>query len=354
MAHSQLGRVSEIDRMIRDGEYPNADSLAMHWEVSRRVIFNDRRFLVEKLQAPLAFDRERGGWYYTEATWALPAVMVSQGELLAFFLSVEVARRNLGGALEAPLKQAVAKISRTLPTEIEVKLDDLRAHYSFRAPSSASADESTLLALHEAIQRQRETEIFYHAFSTGEFKRRVVQPYQLHNSRGDWYLVAFDHLRGDFRIFHIGRIARFKLLDKGFVRDADFDIGKYLRQAFVTELSEQTERIAIRFDEYQARYIRERRFHETQSLEELDDGGVILRFESGGLDEIKRWVMQYGAHAEVLAPPQLRQLIQRRSDGHENLVSLKSSNEIPKSRVFPQRRTKLCHNGGSLQPLTLS
>ena len=42
--------------------------------------------------------------------------------------------------------------------------------------------------------------------------------------------------------------------------------------------------------------------HETQEpLEELPDGGVILRFRAGGLGEVKRWVMQWGAHAKVLA-----------------------------------------------------
>ena len=105
------------------------------------------------------------------------------------------------------------------------------------------------------------------------------------------------------------------------MRAPDFDISKYLRQAFVTELSAQTESIVIRFDEYQARYIRERKFHETQSLEELDDGGVILRFESGGLDAIKRWVMQYGAHAEVLSPPQLRQNVREEVARMKSLYS---------------------------------
>ena len=193
MSRSQIDRVLKIDRSIRAGEYPSAEGLAATLGVSRRVVFSDRKFLVEQLGAPLEFDRTRGGWYYSEATWVLPTTMVTQGELLAFFLSVEVARRNLGGALEAPLKQAVAKIARSLPSAIEVKLDDLRAHFSFGAPSSASADENTLLALDEAIRRWRETVIFYHAFSTGEFKRRVVQPYYLHNESGDWYLIAWDY-----------------------------------------------------------------------------------------------------------------------------------------------------------------
>jgi predicted DNA-binding transcriptional regulator YafY len=58
------------------------------------------------------------------------------------------------------------------------------------------------------------------------------------------------------------------------------------------------------------RGIRERKWHETQQdLEELPDGGVILRFRTGGLGEVKRWVMQYGAHAEVLQPEHLRRAV---------------------------------------------
>ena len=104
----QLERIFEIDRRIKAGEYPNADRLAGSLEVSRRVIFKDREFMVNRLGAPIEYDRERGGWYYTNKIWTLPNIMVSEGELLAFFLSVEVARRYIGTALEESLRSAVA------------------------------------------------------------------------------------------------------------------------------------------------------------------------------------------------------------------------------------------------------
>ncbi len=296
--------------MIRGGQYPNADAIAAELEVSRRVVFNDRKFLVDRLGAPLAFDRARGGWHYTHPTWTLPAAIVTQGELLAFFLSVEIARRNMGGAFEVPLLSAVEKIARTLPEVVEVEWEGLRAHCTFAAPSSASADESPLMLLHEAISKRREVEFGYHTFSTGRRAVRTAQPYHLHNARGDWYLLAFDHARNEMRTFHAGRIESLRLGDKGFVRDPQFDSGAWNRQAFVTEISAQVKPIAIRFDEYQARYIRERVWHETQSIEDLPDGGAILHFQSSGISEIKRWVMQYGAHAQVLAPPELRRAVQ--------------------------------------------
>lgn len=67
----QLERIFEIDRRIRAGLYPNADTLAGDLEVSRRVIYNDRAFLLDRLGAPIAYDRERRGWHYTDKTWVL-------------------------------------------------------------------------------------------------------------------------------------------------------------------------------------------------------------------------------------------------------------------------------------------
>ena len=48
----QLERIMDIDRSHRDKAYPNADRLAKTLEVSRRVIFNDRYFLINRLGAP--------------------------------------------------------------------------------------------------------------------------------------------------------------------------------------------------------------------------------------------------------------------------------------------------------------
>jgi predicted DNA-binding transcriptional regulator YafY len=84
-----------------------------------------------------------------------------------------------------------------------------------------------------------------------------------------------------------------------------------MKQAFLTEHSDKPVEFVIRFDAHQARYIRERRWHETQQIEERDDGGLILRFSSGSLSEVMRWVMQYGSHAEVIAPEELRQAVAR-------------------------------------------
>ncbi len=54
---------------------------------------------------------------------------------------------------------------------------------------------------------------------------------------------------------------------------------------------------------------RVRRWHATAQLEEHNDGRLTLRLWTSGLGEIQRWVMQYGSHAQVLAPESLRRAV---------------------------------------------
>jgi predicted DNA-binding transcriptional regulator YafY len=68
------------DARIRQNAYPNADSLAAEFEISRRQAFQDHAFLRDRLNAPIACSRTRRGWYYTDPTYALPAISLEVGE----------------------------------------------------------------------------------------------------------------------------------------------------------------------------------------------------------------------------------------------------------------------------------
>jgi len=107
----------------------------------------------------------------------------------------------------------------------------------------------------------------------------------------------------------VGRIERWKVLEDTYLPDPDFSITTWMQDAFHAERGGDPVDVVIRFDPHQASYMRERRWHETQRIEELPDGGLILRFHTGGVGEVLRWVLQFGSHAEVLEPPALRQMV---------------------------------------------
>lgn len=305
----QLRRILEIDRRVRDGEYPHPDALAIELEVTRRVIFNDRAYMLGTLGAPLEYSRARGGWHYTEPNWMLPSVLITRGELLAFLLAIEAAQRQLGPALKNELVMAIEKIGRGLSSKVAVDLEALRCHFTFASLPAARTEPSTLLTLHEAVDRQSIVEMQYFSAYRNHNSRRQVEPHHLYNCGGDWYVFAFDRAKKKMLTFNAARISHLEMSEKTFLRQSDFSAEEFLQSGFRVETGLQEYSVAIRFDSQQAPYIRERSWHSTQRIEELASGALIVCFQTSGLGEIARSVLQYGSHAEVLAPPQLREMV---------------------------------------------
>jgi predicted DNA-binding transcriptional regulator YafY len=305
----QLVRIFEIDRQVRAGRFPNAQSLAERLEVSRRVIYKDRAYMIDQLHAPLATDRQRGGWFYTDSAYTLPNIMATQGELFAFFLSVEVAQRYMGTAFQEPLLSVLGKLSQTLKGDISIDLETLRLHYSFVPPPLMETNPQYLMTLHQAIRSRQLVTLEYHANTTNAFTERAVEPYHLHNLKGDWYLLAYDLARRDKRTFHVGRIKSCRLMPDRFERRDSVSIPEWIQTSFGAEGGGKPEEVIIRFTEFQARWIRERKWHDTAKPIPLPDGGIELHIWTSGLGEVRRWVMQFGAQAQVLQPDSLRQQI---------------------------------------------
>lgn len=307
---TRLERLITIDAQVRQCRYPKIADFCATFEVSERTIYADLTFLRERLHAPLMYDRSRAGYCYRDSNWSLPAVMLTEGELLAFFLSIELTRRYLGTAFEEPLRKAVQSLASGLPDELQIDLGDLARHYTFQAGAVATADPLLLTELFRCVREQRSLDVRYFTASTGERKRRVIDPYHLFNVRGDWQVVAHDHLRGAVRQFAVSRIEQWELLPgQRFVRDPDFSPEIYLSTGFLAERGDSAVEVVIWFDAYQSRYMRGKQWHPSQELEEHDDGALTLRFQSGALDEIRRWVMSFGRHARVLAPASLVEAI---------------------------------------------
>lgn len=306
---SQWERIVWIDSQIRQNAYPNAQAVADEFGVSRRQAFLDREYLSDRLGAPIAYSKTRRGWYYTDNTWALPAVILQQAELTAFLMTLGLSRRYLGPPFEDLLASALEKIRNNLPESVTVRADALSSAVSFTGAWHSDVDADLLLGLNRAIVGRRRVAITYYSATRDETTQRVVDPYHLNNVRGEWYLIGYCHLRGDIRSFRLNRIRHWEMLRDTFEPSPDFNLQSYLANGFVAEHGSEPMDIVVRFDAYRARWVRERRYHPTQVLEDLPDGGLILRMRTAALHEVVHWVLSFGADAEVLQPEHLRKTV---------------------------------------------
>jgi predicted DNA-binding transcriptional regulator YafY len=303
---STLNRILQIDALVRSGKYPSVKALSERFEVSIRTIYSDIEYFRNTLQAPIKYSRHHNGYYYTDTTWALPSVIATEGELLAFFLSVELTRRYLGTTFESPLRKIVDQLANQLPDKLRIDLSALTQHYTFQPGATVGADPALLIALFECVRESRPLAITYFTASSGERKQRVIEPYHMFNVRGDWQVVAFDHLRQAPRQFAVSRIEAWTVRHtQRFVRDPGFSVVEYLSTGFLAERGDQAVAVEVWFDAYQARYMRGREFHPSQQVEHHADGSMTVRLTTGALNEVRRWIMSFGRHARIIAPPDL-------------------------------------------------
>jgi len=138
---------------------------------------------------------------------------------------------------------------------------------------------------------------------------REVNPYRLWYVNNGIYLIAYDQRSGQIRPFAVERISAAKPTNRRFEMPADFDFEKFSESAFNVIWGEPQE-VKIRFSPEQAPYIRERTWHPSQKIEKRADGGIELTMNVANLWEVKRWLIGFGADAQVLRPTGLEKDIE--------------------------------------------
>jgi len=294
-----------IHQEIAAGKYPNATTLANEIEVVTKTIHRDIEFMRDRLGLPIEYDGRKYGYHYTEEVGSFPTLQITEGELVALLIAEKALQQYRGTNFEKPLVSAFKKMESSLPDTISLNFADWDQSISFRTSAEPVLNLEIFDALAKATASHRQLELTYRKPGSKQTERRTIDPYHLANINGEWFLFAFDHLREDIRTFVPSRVQSIQLTGKTFPRPQKFSVEKILRDSFGVHSGQGEYTVVIRFDVYAADYIREKRWHPSQELRELKDGGVELRLKLSSLGEIQRWALGWAGSAVVLQPPEL-------------------------------------------------
>ena len=305
LSRPPLERMLRIHQAIHSGKYPNATTLAGELEVSTKSIYRDIEFMRDRLELPVEFDGARNGFHYTEEVSNFPTLQITEGELFALLVAEKALQQYRGTAFERPLLSAFKKMAASLPDTVSLNLADWEQTISFRTSAEPILNVEIFDTLAKATARHGQLLLTYRKPGRKETEPRIVDPYHLANINGEWFLFAYCHLRNDIRTFVPSRIQEAELTGKTFIRPQKFSLEKRLRDTFGVVTGQGEFEVVIRFDELVSDYIREKRWHPSQQLIELEDGGVELRLKLSSLAEIQRWILSWGGQACALAPAEL-------------------------------------------------
>ena len=117
IAYNAQRRLAVIDQYISSGTYPTASFLADILECSVRTVQRDIKEMILFYQAPIEAKKGEGGYYYSDPTFFLKSVMLSEGELFSIALFDQLLKQYENTPLEENLRRlqrACQEVSRSL------------------------------------------------------------------------------------------------------------------------------------------------------------------------------------------------------------------------------------------------
>lgn len=323
----RLRRLNQIDYAIRSGTYPNCTSLAKTFKVNSRTILRDIALLQDEYAAPIAFNAQKNGYYYTDPDFYFKSFRLTEGELFSLALFDRLLEQYRNTPLEESLRTVFAKIASSLPETVTFDSQFLKAHTTFISDAAALIATETFQTVFSALKNHHTLSFEYRPLQKTTYLSRSLDPYHAVCQKGNWYVIGFCHDKNEVRIFSFSRMqkatettSRFTLPENFKPQDYfDKELGVWLsaKNRFTVELLAAAEI---------GTYAMETKWNDAQEIHRNDDGTVRVRFETTQLPEVKRWVLGQGATVRVLQPPQLIEEIK---------AETKKILQIYEKKVFP-------------------
>jgi len=300
---SRTARLREIERLLYlKPEGLRAIELARQLQVSRRTVYRDLDFLSEQ-GVPLW---QKDGRYGINRTRYINTVRLSFHESVALVLAGLLLSRTLDEH-NPHVVSALQKLAVTLPSPLTGHLE--RAAARIRAHGAGRRQMAVLEAIASAWGDGYKVKLGYRSPRSGNLRERVLAPYALEPTQSGIYVIGYDEWAEDLRTFKLDRLEYASMLRQPFTIPDDFDLEAYLGSGWRIMAGEETQEVVLRFTPSAAPHVRERRWHPSQRLETLHNGGCRLRVQVADPREMQPWIRGWGAQVEVLEPAWLREQV---------------------------------------------
>src|SRR5262245_12409199 len=272
-----------------------AVELAERLGVSERTVQRDAHALALS-GVPIVSVRGAAGGYRLERGYRTRLTGLDAAEADALFVG-PAAELGLGRELAA----ARLKLLASLPAELQERAGRAAGlfHVDMRGWFREEDRVPHLPEIAGALWRGRLLDVRYREH--GAVVSRRLDPLGLVLKAGVWYLLA--QRRGEERVYRVSRIVSARERVEESRRPPDFDLAvawDVRSQAF--ERSRNPIEVTVRVDRSQVRYLRGARV-----VEPGERPTAIVQFD--GIDHALHVLLAYGARAEVLSPPALRERI---------------------------------------------
>jgi predicted DNA-binding transcriptional regulator YafY len=312
----KLSRIALIDEIIRSGKYPNSEELAAELEVSPRTILRDIDYLKYSYDAPIEYDFNKRGFYYTEPNFFIRSVMLSKDELetVTTFDQLTKMTTSEDDDFSVKFRKIIDKLLMVLPKE---KINSLpfsptpKYSHDFEFNPSILLDGDVFGEINNAIRDKKVIEIEYWISDNRKYEKILIEPLYYFFENQFYYLLAWknnEHKKPG--IYSMSRINKVKNTGKNFEIPGDFKVTDYIKsEKEVSPTDNKLYHFELSFPKEIAKEAIDKTYYPNQHIKICDDGTAYVSFKSTELYSVYYWVLSEGHRVKVLNPPELVNLI---------------------------------------------
>ncbi|MGZ3881898.1 MAG: helix-turn-helix transcriptional regulator [Flavisolibacter sp.] len=222
---NRIDRLFGILVLLQSRKYVTAEAIGEKFGISVRTVYRDVKALCEQ-GIPVSFEQHRG--YFIVQGYFLSPVAFSFEEASALLLMENLVYGFADRSVQKSYSSALNKIKAVLRTAQKEKLEALASNIKLQLPPSIKNDFDYLTILQEAISAKHIVELEYRN-NNHEVSKRTVEPIGLVFYAFSWHLVAWCHMRCEYRDFKIVRILKLKTTGEPFTRQDHIALTDYMK-----------------------------------------------------------------------------------------------------------------------------
>lgn len=222
---NRIDRLFGISTMLQSNRFTAAEKISEKFNISIRTVYRDLKSLNEQ-GIPICFEPQKG--YYLVNGYFLPPVSFSLEEANALILVEHLLNAFSDQSIQNHYQSALEKVKTVLKPSQKEKIDSLVGNIKFQIPKRLNNDYENLSCLQSAIIDKSILQFEYQN-AKEEFSRRKVEPIGLIFYAFSWHLIAWCHLRSDYRDFKVSRILNIKILNEAFTKENHIALEDYMK-----------------------------------------------------------------------------------------------------------------------------
>ncbi|MBI1836325.1 MAG: YafY family transcriptional regulator [Flavobacteriia bacterium] len=305
---NRINRISAILIQLQSKKVVKAQEIADRFQISLRTVYRDINSLEE---AGIPLYAEAGVGYSLVDGYKLPPVMFTREEALTFVTAEKLIEKFTDKQTFKHYQTGLTKLKAVLQTSEKEYINQIDKHLIVQKseryhPPHFDSNTNVIQIILENITKNKCIKIQYNANYNLQQTERIIESIGVYFSSNHWYLIAFCHLRNEYRTFRVDRIQTLEGINLNYTKNHP-SLENYLNSLLKEE--KDLFEVIIEVEKNCIMYLGEQKYY-NGFIHQIEKENVVeMHFLSSSIEGFARWYLMFVDKAQIITPPALKSRI---------------------------------------------